>query len=320
MRTKAIVVPLLTGLAVALVAYAQELKSADGIFNFSTAKMTSYKTWSGDIVQTMNMFGSEVATKGSITQKQPRKMRMQTDMPMMGQQMKMVLGDDGMYVAGNGDAGRQAGYQNGHGQSSKQRDGPDRNKSRSTQGHGPEPAMGGQQGNDGFRRKGHRDLHGEPMYVVEGAWKQDALTNKQVAAMAGLLGKTVICIGQKDGFVHRYEQYAKTSTNMIMSMEFSNLKFNEDIPDDSFKYQPPPGVPVMDMAQMGVGAAGGRPSQPVIPPPPPIPPRQCPTQRLTTFGSHCRKVVASRIHLISERFLACCHLLGVTSGNLSTVE
>ncbi|MGD0650172.1 MAG: hypothetical protein ABSA97_03365 [Verrucomicrobiia bacterium] len=96
MRTKAIVVPLLTGLAVALVAYAQESKSADGIFNFSTAKMTSYKTWSGDIVQTMNMFGSEVATKGSITQKQPRKMRMQTDMPMMGQQMKMVLGDDGI--------------------------------------------------------------------------------------------------------------------------------------------------------------------------------------------------------------------------------
>ena len=153
MRTKAIVVPLLTGLAVALAAYAQELKSADGIFNFSTAKTTSYKTWSGDIVQTMNTFGSEVTTKGSITRKQPRKMRMQMDMPMMG-----------------------------------------------------------------------------------------------------------------------------------------------------------------------AGAAGGRPSQPAIPPPPQIPPRQCPTQRLTTFGSHCRKVVASRIHLISERFLACCHLLGVTSGNLSTVE
>jgi outer membrane lipoprotein-sorting protein len=275
MRIRTIVALLMTSLAVALVAYAQELKSPDGIFNFSTAKMTGYKTWSGDIVQTVNMFGSEVTTKGSITQKQPRKMRVQMDMPMMSQQMKMkmVMGDDGiMWQEMETTGGKQVikmdmakVLSNAMARTGIKLD-PLKAMDPSQQWAVNREMMD-------YAAQGSRDLHGEPMYVLEGNWKQDALTNKQVAAVTASLGKMVVYVGQKDGFVHRYEQYGKSGTNVIMSMEVSNLKFNEDVSDDSFKYQPPPGVQVMDMTQMGAGATGGRRSQPAIPTPPPTPPR-----------------------------------------------
>jgi hypothetical protein len=95
-----------------------------------------------------------------------------------------------------------------------------------------------------------RELEGQPMYVLEGALKQAALTNQQLATMAAMVGKTRVFIGQTDGFVHRLEQYDKSQTNMVMAMEFKNLKFNLDIADSTFVYHPPPNAQVADMTQM----------------------------------------------------------------------
>lgn len=88
----------IAGLFVVFIANAQELKTAPAIMEFSSAKMGAYKTLSADYSQSMNTPGGEIAINGRILQKQPHKMRIQLDMPMIGQNGKMtiILGEDGM--------------------------------------------------------------------------------------------------------------------------------------------------------------------------------------------------------------------------------
>jgi outer membrane lipoprotein-sorting protein len=115
------------------------------------------------------------------------------------------------------------------------------------------------------------ELQGQPMYVLEGPMKQAALTNAQLAAMAAMVGKTRVFIGQTDGFVHRLEQYDRSQTNLVMAMEFKTLKFNQDIPDSTFVYQPPPDAQVMDITQTMQQRAqppAGDVAPPSSPPPP----------------------------------------------------
>jgi outer membrane lipoprotein-sorting protein len=110
------------------------------------------------------------------------------------------------------------------------------------------------------------------MYVLDGTFKKAALTNQQVATIAAMVGKTRIYVGQSDGFVHRLEQYDKSMTNLVMSMEFKNLKFNPDVPDSTFVYQPPANAQVMDITQMmsqrGQPPSGGAPPPDSSAPPP----------------------------------------------------
>jgi len=88
---------LVTGFAV-FTARAQELKTAPEIIEFSSVKMAAYKTWSADYSQSLNLPGGEMTVTGRMTQKPPRKMWMQLDMPVMGQvgKMTMILGEDGI--------------------------------------------------------------------------------------------------------------------------------------------------------------------------------------------------------------------------------
>jgi hypothetical protein len=119
--------------------------------------------------------------------------------------------------------------------------------------------------------KGVQAMDGQSLYVIEGNWKEAALTNNQIAALAAHVGKVIIYIGQDDGFVHRYEQYPKTGSNVLMSVGLSNVKFNQDVSDDLFKYHPPAGVQIIDISQMA-GSFGGNPEQaPATPTPAPAP-------------------------------------------------
>ena len=52
---------------------------------------------------------------------------------------------------------------------------------------------------------GTKTLHDQPMYVLEGTWKQTTLTNSQMAAVTAMVGKTTLYIGEQDGFVHKIE-------------------------------------------------------------------------------------------------------------------
>ena len=60
--------------------------------------------------------------------------------------------------------------------------------------------------------------------------------------------------------------YGTDGQTLMMTMEFQNLKFNVDLADELFAFNPPPGVPVMDMSEMMKRALGGTP-----PPAPPAP-------------------------------------------------
>jgi outer membrane lipoprotein-sorting protein len=238
--------------ASAVAASAQDLKTTDQIVDFAESKTTGYKTWSADYSQNMSMFGTHMSVNGSVVQKTPHRVWMQLDMPIMGQhsQMTMVMGQDGIMW--------QVMKMGTQQQIMKM----DMNKLGSNV-----LAQAGAQGNplDQFdpskqleTTRGMCDLNigatvnleGQPMYVLEGGLKQSALTNSQLATMAATVGKTRVFIGKTDGFVHRLEQYDKSQTNMVMAMEFKNLKFNQDVPDSTFAYQPPPDAQVVDMTQM----------------------------------------------------------------------
>lgn len=253
---------------------AEPLKSADEIFDFSAAKMTNCTTWSGDFSQTMNMLGGHIASKGQIAHKSPRQMRMSMEMPMVGQNMKMlmttVLGRDGIMwqEADIGGVKRIIKIDMNHAMSNLVAQlGLKTDPLKAL-----DPSQQWERNREMFDYTvtGAEQLHGQPVYVLEGMWKASARTNRQVAALSAFTGKTRLYIGQQDGFVHKMDQFDRTNTNLFMAMEMSNLKFNEELPDAMFTYRPPPDVQVMDMTQMAGAILGGQ-SMPADNPPPPPP-------------------------------------------------
>jgi hypothetical protein len=91
---------------------------------------------------------------------------------------------------------------------------------------------------------------GQSVYVMEGLLKASAVTNQQVAAEVAKVGKVRVSIGREDGFLRRLEQYDQSSTNLIMAMEFKNLKLNLDVPESTFVYRPPADAQVVDTTPM----------------------------------------------------------------------
>src|SRR5258708_32367144 len=92
-------------------------------------------------------------------------------------------------------------------------------------------------------------------------------------------GKMRVSIGRDEGFVHRMEMYDKSLTNLLTPMEFKNLKFNADIPDSTFVYQPVADAHVTDItamfemqvrARLGDSGSGATDSAPA-PSAPPVP-------------------------------------------------
>jgi hypothetical protein len=48
-------------------------------------------------------------------------------------------------------------------------------------------------------------------------------------------------------------------------MEFKNLKFNQDVPDDKFIFKPPAGTQVVDITPMATARVGGQKEEDVQP-------------------------------------------------------
>jgi hypothetical protein len=212
-----------------------------------------------------------------MIQKLPHKLWMHADVPIMGQQSKMtmVMGDDGILwevmdigpqrqiikmdmsrVMSN--ASSQAGI-----------------KVNPLEQMDPTKQWENTKQLFDFTTIKPQELDGQPMYVMEGVWKQAALTNQQMGMMVGIVGKSRVFIGQRDGFLHRMEQFDKSKTNLVMSMEFKNLKFNEDVPDSTFVYRPPADAQVMDMTPMLEMQMRAQDKTPT--PPPASAPRSIPT-------------------------------------------
>jgi len=247
---------------------AQGLNSAQQIIDFSTAKSPDYKTWSADYTHTMSMMGSQVNATGEMIHKEPGKMWMRVNIPMMGQQMKMTMiaGADRILwqVMDMGpqqqitkiDMNRIA--SNVTAQSGSRFD-PLAQMDPSRQWVASREMFD-------FTVAKPQEIEGQPMYVMEGHWKKAALTNAQMAVVAAMVDSSRVFIGQKDGFLHRLEQFDKSGTNLVMALEFNNLKFNEPVPDSKFLYQPPPNVQVMDMTPMVEMQMRGRMAAPALKP------------------------------------------------------
>ena len=255
---------MLIGLVLALTAMGMttraEPKTADEIVAFSREKCAAYQTWSADMRQTMNMMGTAMTFSGHVIQKLPFQVRMEMDMPMFGQTGKMitVVGPDRMMwhevsMAGQRQVIKMDSTKLPGESGLGVRGGP-------TQTVDPTRQLDQQKEWMNYVVAGAANLHGQAMYILDGTWKEAALTNQQVAGMAGVVGLSRIYVGQRDGFLHKMESFDKSGTNLVMMTEFIGLKFNEDLPDSTFTYQPPPGVTVLDMTPKALPATESKPA------------------------------------------------------------
>src|ERR1700722_11168689 len=101
-----------------------------------------------------------------------------------------------------------------------------------------------------FRVANPQPTDGQNVYVMEGLLKASAVTNQQVAAEVAKVGKVRVSIGRDDGFLRRLEQYDQSSTNLVMAMEFTNLKLTRHVPASTSVSRPPAGEQIMDTTPM----------------------------------------------------------------------
>lgn len=250
-------------LVMAGVVQAADLTTAEEVVAFSAEKSAAYKSFSADFTQSMSMMGGTMNVTGHMKFKQPHLMRMDMDMPMMGQNHKMLMVFDAgkimwqeMEMAGakrvikldfnviSPEAAEAAGVKNPADDMDPKRQWQDA------------------QEKFFFKLIGSDTVHGSPTYVMEGTPKPDAKWSPQETAILQNLGKSRYYVGKDDGFMRKMELYDKAGTTVFMAMEFSNLRFNQDLADDTFKYQPATDVQVVDMSAVMKQMVAPPPAQP----------------------------------------------------------
>ena len=244
-----VLIALLSG-AAALRA-ADALTTADDVTLFTSEKMTTYKTWSADYRQSMDMMGTKMNMNGKMSFQQPSSMRMSADIFVMGTTNQMLI------VQGPNKIMWQETHTMGQHQVLKT----DLNKiptnspaagAMSDQMMTPQEQWKKSRKMCDYTLVGAETLNGQPVYVLEGVIKKDAKLNGKQAGMVKMMGKNRVYIGKNDGFFHKTEQFDKENATVIMTMEFSNIKFNPTLAADIFKYEPPKNVRVVEMKQMDV--------------------------------------------------------------------
>ena len=246
---------------------AQELKTMPEILEFSSAKMAAYKTWSADYTQNLNLPGGAIAVTGRMSQKLPHQMWMQLEMPMMGQKgkMTMILGEDGMMWQIMDIANRPQIMKADMNKVMSNTVSLTGGKFNPLDQMDPSKQWEASKKMYDLKVVAAKESDGQRVYVLEGLTKKGS-TDKQIAAEAAKMGKMRVSIGRDDGFVHRMEMYDKSLTNLVSAMEFKNLKFNAEIPDSTFVYQPAADAQVTDitaMFEMQVRARQGDSAPPV---------------------------------------------------------
>jgi len=242
--------------------------NAQQVLNFSSEKSNGYKTFSADTTQTMNMLGTAMKVNARMVFKQPAMMRVESDMPMMGQAQKglMVLGADKvLWQEMNIGSLKRVMKMDFHGVPTNSAAGIAMLDS--ARNMDPKCQLEAAQQKYNFTLTGTTKLDGQDVYLLEGTLRPDAKLSPQEAGLADYMGTEKMYIGRQDGFPHRVEIFDKSGTNLFMSMDLRNLKFNEDAPDSLFVYTPAPGVQVIDMTEMVKPMlSGSTPAQAVEPP------------------------------------------------------
>jgi outer membrane lipoprotein-sorting protein len=227
-------------------------ETADEVIQFCITKSAELETWSGKMSQKMSVFGGEMQATGQMTFKRPSLMQMQLSMPIMGNQsvmnMKTVIGPDKIMWQEMDLGGKKQvikmNIEAASANASKMG-----MKVDALQNLDPTKQWEQNKRHTDYSLAGAVEINGIRTYILEGKWKKEALLNQQTAPMTAIMGKSRIYIGQTDGFMYRMEQFDSSNTNVVITLEFTDLKFNEPIPDTTFQYSPPPNVNITDMTQ-----------------------------------------------------------------------
>ena len=227
-------------------------KTAEDVIEFSSAKMAGYKAWSAEVKQSMNMMGMPMTLDGQTWFKMPRFVRTEMKMPVIGSlgKITIVLGADGMMWQEMDMLGQKKVMKMDMSQLSSNLAAQTGQKMDFIQNPDPTRQWENSQQFMKFTFAPGTTIENQPMWVLEGTPKTDAVTNAAAGAQVAQMGKLRLYVGQQDGFTHRIEQLDKTKNTVNVTMEFSKIKFNEKLADSMFQYKPPSGIEVMDITDM----------------------------------------------------------------------
>lgn len=261
MRILLLLASIATGATLQL--HGAELTNATDVLDFALAKTRSYTSFAADLAQSMNMAGAPMKFDGHVQFKRPDRMRVETVLPVMGQEqrIKAMMGPDKVLWQEIASANRtnvmKLDFQNipsNHPAAAMLKNPFEKID--------PQFQLARLREQYTFDAPVTGELNGQPMYVLTGTLRADAVLIEQEAAMLRALGKQKLYLGRQDGLIHRVEQFDRSNTNIAMSMEFTSLKLNPALDDKEFEYQPPAGANVIDMSQTLLQ------QRPAAPPPP----------------------------------------------------
>jgi outer membrane lipoprotein-sorting protein len=242
-------------------AVADEPKTVKEIMEFVAAKAQTHKTMTADMKQSVNVLATQMVMTSTVMHKKPNLARIEMSIPMMGEggKMLMVMGADGIMWQVVSMAGQRQVMKI----DTTQAKGPDGQKLDLKDKMDPSQQWKETSNFMDFTVLPNEEIDGQPVYVLDGTWNAEADKVPQFKAMKGMVTKSRMYIGTKDGHMRKMVMYGQDGTTVVMSTEFANIKFDVEIPDETFVFKPDEGVTVMDMTGMaGMMAPGG----PVAPP------------------------------------------------------
>ncbi|MCX7887850.1 MAG: hypothetical protein N3B01_11440 [Verrucomicrobiae bacterium] len=227
-------------------------QTVEDVMKFAAGKSVEYKTWTAEMLQKLNLMGIPLTLRGQTWFKAPRLSRTEMEMPLVGAVGKMttVLGSDGVMW--------QEMDLLGHKKVTKINMNTLASNLTARSGfnmdalHTPDPVRQWENTRQymDYSLLPTDTIEGQPMWVLEAKWKSEAATNPVLAQQAATIGKMRVYIGQQDGFTHRIEQFDKTGTKPVVTIDFRKIKLNETLDDTLFQYKPPAGVEAIDMTEM----------------------------------------------------------------------
>lgn len=253
LKTLAAAVAVMLGTLAAGTATGGEAKSAREIWEFVAEKAQTHKTMSADMKQSMSMMGTDMVMTSKVQHKKPNQVRIEMAIPIMGRESKMLLvtGADGIMWQEMSMAGQRQVMKI----DTTQAKGGDGQKLDLNGKIDPSEQWKETANVMDFTVLPEEEIDGQPVYVLDGVWNAEADKAPQFKAMKGMIAKSRIFIGSRDGYVRKMLMYGQDGKTVVMSTEFTNIKFDVEIADDTFVYKPEEGAKVVDMT--GMMATGG---------------------------------------------------------------
>lgn len=220
----------------------------------------TYDTYKMDMTMTANTQGMEINFTGQVIGK-GEEVKMDVDMDMMGQIMKMTMitdADNMMHMLIDAAGQKQAMKMdmNVMKEIAEEMGVPESLLNQNAMGNMGNPKMMLDQFGDFYdvTFKGKEKLGDEDVYVVSAVLNEktiESMSKNPAMAEGVAMAKgmaTTVYVSAKDGFVRKTVQGdPEMPTN---TMTYSNIELNTEIPDDTFVLQVPDGMQVMDMTEM----------------------------------------------------------------------